>query len=204
MAVDGSRREAILEAMIRVVGGKGYASTSVADVLTDAGSSRATFYKHFDDKLDCFLAALQVAAERILAAATGACDGEEGWQERARGGLIAVVELFAAQPELARATVVEAAIAGADARQRYWTTAGRLAQLLEDHGQAPNQAELPSSTGLMAVAAVAGLIFDELKEGTAADLPHLLPELEFALLVPYLGPRAAADACGPPVPSTPR
>jgi AcrR family transcriptional regulator len=204
MAVDGSRREAILEAMIRVVGEKGYASTSVADVLTEAGSSRATFYKHFDDKLDCFLAALQVAAERILGAATGACDGEQGWQERARAGLAAVVELFAANPGLARATLVEAATAGAEALQRYWTTAGRLAQLLEDHGQAPNQAELPSSTGLMAVAAVAGLVFDELKEGTAARLPRLLPELEFALLVPYLGPRAAADACGPPVASTSR
>ena len=35
-----SRRELILEAMIRVVGSKGYKETSVADVIEEAGTSR--------------------------------------------------------------------------------------------------------------------------------------------------------------------
>lgn len=197
MTTNGSRREAILEAMIGVVGRKGYAATSVADVLTEAGSSRATFYKHFDDKLDCFLAALGVAEQQIVGAATTACGSRGSWEERACRGLASVIELFAANPELAQATLAEAATAGAKARQRYWQAASRFAQLLEDHGPAPRQAELPSSTGLMAVAAVAGLIFDELRGGDTADLKGVLPELEFALLVPYLGPRAAAEACDP-------
>jgi len=197
MAANGSRREAILEAMIRVVGREGYAATSVADVLAEAGSSRATFYKHFDDKHDCFLAALQVAELRILRAAKSACDEGAGWEERACRGLTAIVDLFLADPALARAVLAEAATAGAGARQRYWQAAGQLARLLEEQGPSPRRDELPSSTGLMAVAAVAGLIFDELKAGREADLGQLLPELEFALLVPYLGPRAAADACDP-------
>lgn len=197
MAANGSRREAILEAMIRVVGRKGYAATSVADVLTEAGSSRATFYKHFDDKLDCFLDALQVAERRILRAAKRACDGEASWEECACRGLTAIVDLFLAEPALARTTLAEAATAGASARQRYWRAAGRLAQLLEEQSAPPRRDELPSSTGLMAVAAVAGLIFDELKAGRESGLRQILPELEFALLVPYLGPRGAANACDP-------
>jgi AcrR family transcriptional regulator len=52
-----SRRDLILAAMIRVVGEKGYKQTSVADVIEKAGTSRTTFYKHFEDKHDCFLAA---------------------------------------------------------------------------------------------------------------------------------------------------
>jgi AcrR family transcriptional regulator len=44
---------------------KGYARTSVADVLKRAGVSRRAFYELFDDKLDCFLAAFHYAG-RIL------------------------------------------------------------------------------------------------------------------------------------------
>ncbi len=203
MGNDGSRREAILEAMIRVVGERGYSSTSVADVLRAAGSSRATFYKHFDDKLDCFLVALDLAAGRIVAAAVDACRGRGSWEERARYGLAGVVALLAECPRLARATVAEAATAGAEARERYWAALGRLARLLDRRNEVRHRAELPSSAGLMAVAGVAGLIFDQLNEGNVADLPGLLPELEFALLVPYLGPRAAAEACSASTASSP-
>lgn len=44
----------------------------------------------------------------------------------------------------------------------------------------------------MAVSGVATLISDELRAGTATELVRMQPELEFALLVPFLGPRAAA------------
>jgi hypothetical protein len=40
---------------------------------------------------------------------------------------------------------------------------------------------------------VGGLLFDEIQAGRTEDLPRHLPELLFALLVPYLGPRQAAE-----------
>jgi hypothetical protein len=43
----------------------------------------------------------------------------------------------------------------------------------------------------MAAGAVSGLIFDELLAGRAERLPDLLPDLLFAMLVPYIGPSAA-------------
>ena len=46
----------------------------------------------------------------------------------------------------------------------------------------------------MSAGAVSGLIFDELLAGRAADgLPARLPDLLFAMLVPYVGPQAAAE-----------
>ena len=45
----------------------------------------------------------------------------------------------------------------------------------------------------MAAGAVSGLIFDELLTGRAERLPELLPDLLFAMLVPYIGPSAAAE-----------
>jgi AcrR family transcriptional regulator len=178
--------------MVRVVGRKGYQAASVGDVVTEASASRATFYKYFDDKHDCFLAAYELAVERVLSAALAGCDRTRPWPEPARGGLAAIVDLFADEPALARTAVVEVAAAGDEARRRHSAALGRLARLL-DEGRRPRRPRLPPNTALMAVSGVAALIFDELRAGRAAELPRLLPELEFALLVPFIGPHAAGS-----------
>jgi AcrR family transcriptional regulator len=190
MASRELRRQPILEAMIRVVGRKGYQATAVADVVAEARCSRATFYKYFDDKHDCFAATCELALERVLAVALAGCDSARPWPESARGGLAAIVDLFAREPELARTAVVEVTAAGDEARRRHWAALDRLARLL-DEGRRPRRPRLPPNTALMAVSGVAALVFDELRAGRATELPHLLPELEFALLVPFVGPRAA-------------
>jgi AcrR family transcriptional regulator len=190
------RRQPILEAMIRVAGRKGYEATSVADVISEAHASRATFYKYFDDKHDCFLAAYEVAVERVLAAARAGCDPRQPWPERVLAGLAAVVDLFADDPALARTAVVEGAAAGSEAQRRRLSAIGNLADLLEESGNAQSGPQLPDTTALMAVSGVMGLIFDVLQAGQAATLRRLLPELEFAMLVPFVGPRTAVEEMG--------
>jgi hypothetical protein len=72
-----------------------------------------------------------------------------------------------------------------ETRRRQLAAIERFARLLEgDRGA--------SNTALMAVGAATGLLFDEIQAGRAARLPERLPDLLFALLVPYLGPREAA------------
>jgi len=63
-----SQRERLVEAMTQAAARYGHKDASVARVVEQAGVSRATFYKHFVDKEACFLAAFEVAAERIEAA----------------------------------------------------------------------------------------------------------------------------------------
>jgi AcrR family transcriptional regulator len=196
VAGSGPRREPILEAMIRVAGRKGYEATSVADVVADAHASRATFYKYFDDKRACFLAAHELASEQILAAAESGCDPGLPWSERAVGALATVVDLFARKPELAGTAIVAVAAAGDEARRRHWAAIGKFARLLERDRETPSHLRLPPNTALMAVSCVVGLLFDELQAGRATELPRLLPELEFALLVPFVGPRAAVGGRG--------
>jgi AcrR family transcriptional regulator len=193
MASTETRRQSILEAMVRVVGRKGYKATSVADVIAEADVSRTTFYKHFEDKHDCFLAAYDMATERVVAEVIASCDGEQDWLERVRTGLTTIVELFALDPELARTAIVEVAAAGADARQRHWNAVNRFTEFLEDGKEMAGGRELPENIALMAAGAVSGLIFDELLTGRAERLPQLLPDLLFALLVPYIGPGAATE-----------
>lgn len=179
--------------MVRVVGRKGYKATSVADVIAEADTSRTTFYKHFEDKHDCFLAAYDMVTERVVAEVIASCDGEEDWLNRVRTGLTTIVELFALDPELARTAIVEVAAAGADARQRHWNAVNRFTEFLEDGKEMAGGRELPENIALMAAGAVSGLIFDELLTGRAERLPQLLPDLLFALLVPYIGPGAATE-----------
>lgn len=193
MAGSETRRQLILEAMVRVVGRKGYKATSVADVIEEANVSRTTFYKHFEDKHECFLAAYDVVVERVLDAVVANCDAEQSWLERMRVGLTTVVEMFALDPELARTAIVEVAAAGAEARQRHWNAIVRFTEFLEDGELLAGGRELPENIALMAAGAVSGLIFDELLTGRAERLPELLPDLLFAMLVPYIGPGAATE-----------
>lgn len=190
MASTEFRRQPILEAMIRVVGRQGYQATSVADVIAEAHASRSTFYKYFADKRDGFLSAYELVLERIFAAAADGAGRAEPWPEAARGALAAIVDLFARDPALARTAVVEFAAGGEEARQRHRAALDRLARLLEKERPSSRPC-LPPSTALMAVSGVAGLIADEIRAGRARDLPRFLPELEFAMLVPFIGPRAA-------------
>lgn len=193
MASTESRRQLILEAMVRVVGRQGYRQTSVADVIEEAGTTRTTFYKYFDDKQDCFLAAYDWVVERVLGEVLANCNGQQSWLERVRIGLTTIVELFSLDPELARTAIVEVAAAGADARQRHWNAVNKFTEFLEDGREESRGRELPDNIALMAAGAVSGLIFDELLTGRADRLPELLPDLLFALLVPYIGPGAAAE-----------
>ncbi len=187
-----SQRDAILAATILVVGRKGYREATVDDVIAKAGVTRAAFDEHFEEKHDCFLAAYDMAVERLFAEVNGNCDRAKGWLERVREGLATIVNLFVLEPELARIAVVEAVAAGTEARRRHWNAISRFTEYLADGQGLAKGRELPANISFMSAGAVSGLIFEELLAGRPAELPALLPDLLFAVLVPYIGPRAAA------------
>src|SRR6516164_3645667 len=59
--VAANQRERILSAVAEAVAELGYAEMSVEAVITRAGVSRRTFYEHFKNKEDAFLAAYDTA-----------------------------------------------------------------------------------------------------------------------------------------------
>ncbi len=86
--VSAVQRERLLAAMLRATAELTYREVSVQDVLERAGVSRPTFYEHFENKEECFLAAFDSAAARLrerLDAAACASDAES-WRERLRLG----------------------------------------------------------------------------------------------------------------------
>ncbi len=102
-------------------------------MIAEADVSRTTFYKHFEDKHECFLAAYDMLVERVLDEVIASCDGEQALAGAGPNGADdASSSMFALDPELARTAIVEVAAAGADARQRHWNAITRFTEFLEE------------------------------------------------------------------------
>jgi AcrR family transcriptional regulator len=191
-----SQRERLLEAMVRAAAAKGYEATTVADVIEMAGVSRATFYEMFEDKASCFLEAYDAVIDVLVAHVTSAFESaaEEPWPEQIAAGLGGLVELLAAEADIARMAMVEVTAAGDDARERYRAALARFTPFLEEGRTYSGQGEaLPPDTARFAIGGATSMIFDEIRAGRGPNLERILPDLVFAVLMPYLGPEAAED-----------
>lgn len=175
---------------------KGYEATTVTDVIEVAGVSRATFYEMFDDKAACFLEAYDAVIDVLVAHVTSAFESAAGepWPERIAVGIGALAELLAAEADIARMAMVEVTAAGDDARARYRAALARFTPFLEEGRDYSRQTEeLPPDTARFAIGGATSMIFDEIRAGRGPELQRILPDLVFAVLMPYLGPEEAEE-----------
>jgi AcrR family transcriptional regulator len=184
----------MLEAMVRVAASKGYQAASVDDVVNAAGVSREAFHTSFGDKESCFLEAYDAVADVLVAHVNAAFESVAGepWPERVFAALRALTELLAAESDIARMTMVEVTAVGEEARVRYRANLNRFVPFLEEGREySPRGAELPADAARFAIGGAMSLIFDEVRAGRGPELPQRVPELAFAILMPYLGAEAA-------------
>jgi AcrR family transcriptional regulator len=186
----------MLEAMVRVAALKGYEATTVEDVIEAAGVSRETFDEMFVGKAGCFLEAYDAVIDVLVAHVSTAFESTVGqpWPERIAAGLRALVDLLATEHDIARMAMVEVTAVGEDARIRYRGALGRFTYFLEEGRSASAQGEeLPADTARFAIGGATSMIFDEVRAGRGPELRRILPELLFAVLMPYIGPEEAED-----------
>lgn len=189
-----SQRERLFGAMVAVVAEKGYAHTSVADLLKVSGVSRATFYSLFRDKEDCFLAtvnALLARGAKLSArlygdgGAEGAASGEAGgdWEEWAQRALRGFMAMLAEQSAAARLCYIESYVAGPAALEPLSAAADATSQMLAATlAQRSEQAEMPLELARAMVGGFTWVIYQHLKDGREAELVDAVPELwEWAL-----------------------
>jgi AcrR family transcriptional regulator len=200
--VAASQRTRLLEAVGRAVADKGYAAATIDDIVRDAGVSKKTFYEHFSDKLDCFLAAYEAASDQLLAhvkeaqggaeeagggdasRATGAgsraARGDARWLARTRAGIHAYLRWLAAEPALARVFLIEIAAAGPEALERRERLRDRYAQRMREL-QPENG--VPDEIFHAAVAAADDLVVRRLRAGEdVRELEETLLRMQLALL----------------------
>ena len=126
-----SQRGRLICAIADSVAAKGYAATTVADVIALAGVSRKTFYEHFEDKESCFLAAYDHGAAAIYDAMLEAAAGSEDWEELLTAVFSTWLEFLAADLAFTRAYMIEFWAAGDAARERWKERRDRTAGLLK-------------------------------------------------------------------------
>src|ERR1700750_933600 len=83
--VEASQRSRLVEAVGRAVADKGYGAATIDDIVRGAGVSKKTFYEHFRDKEDCFLAAYESGVEALLEAIAAAQADEPTRMSLVRG-----------------------------------------------------------------------------------------------------------------------
>ncbi len=197
-AVSNDQRRRILEATADLVAERGYPEATIEQIVRRAKVGYATFYKHYADKEEAFLALLDAAIERTVYVVEEAYDGEAGpWPDKVGAGLGALLAQVAAHPNVARACLVEAPTAGPEAAARHEAALKRFAPLLRPGRELnPRKDQLPASLEETLVGGVLWVIGQRLIAGEADQLRALLPEtLEF-LLRPYVGEDEAAREAG--------
>lgn len=189
-----SDRGRLLEAMVRVAADKGLETTTVAEVVAIADVSEPTFYEMFESKEACFLEAYDASIDVLVdhMSETFEAEAEEPWPERVVTTLRVMVGALAAEAAVARMAMVEVAATGGVARAHYRAALARFTPFLEEGREYSKQGDdLPADTARFAVGGVTTMIFDEFRAGRGPELEQILPQLVFAVLMPYLGPAEA-------------
>lgn len=195
--ISAVQRERLLAAMLRATAELTYREVSVQDVLERAGVSRPTFYEHFENKEDCFLAAFDNAAARLrerLEQAAGE-EGAESWRDRLRLALEELLRFVAEEPDAAMSLIVDARAACPAALQRRDELLDHFAACIDTQVRA--EASAGAAPSPIAAAGIVGgietLLYTRLNRGQTDDLESLLPPLMYFAVLPYEGHEAASE-----------
>ncbi len=187
-----SHRTRIVHATAEVTQAKGYADTTVRDIVSAAGVSRQVFYEHFTDKQHAFLEAQHHPTQHILDTCAAAYFAPEAWPERVWSGLKALLELVVVNPALSHLRLVECYAAGPPAIRRAEEVTRSFTIFLEEgYRSRPDASGLPRITSQ----AIAGAIFEIVQRHAARGelevLPSLLPQLTYIAIAPFTGAEEA-------------
>jgi AcrR family transcriptional regulator len=190
--VVSNQRERILDAVLQAASRSGYAAMRIEDVIAIAGVSRRTFYDHFANKEEAFLAAYELVLDQLLTGVRSAFGSGESWPSRVRRGLAAFLNLLASEPVLAQVCVVEALAAGPRALARRTAAMESFQALL----MPPADDALATTTAPpVAIEAIVGgiyeVIYSRVTTHRTEELPSLLPSLLHSALLPFVGPEVA-------------
>lgn len=173
---------------------EGVAGVNVAEIVRRSGVSRRTFYEVFADRDECLLATLDEALARARASVVPVYSAESGWREAVRAGLGAFLSFLDEEPVLGTFLVVDSLGAGPIALELRSRAIERVVDAVDRGrtlGRAPRSVSRLTAEGL--VGAVLAIVHSRLLEADGkAAISSLLGQLAGIVVLPYLGPSAAA------------
>jgi AcrR family transcriptional regulator len=184
--------ERLIAASIEAVAAKGYAGTTIEEIVGRAGVSLSTFYEHFDGKEEVVLAALDAGRARLFALSYPAYRRAKEWPGAAGASFEAMFAFLAAEPSLARMAMVEIYASGSKALDRRDDTIEALQRFLE-----PGYQISPQTPPIAAEAiggAIYALAYEQIRREGPESLPRVAPMATYLALAPFLGAEQACAA----------
>jgi len=167
-------RSRLLLGLAHAVAANGYADTTIADIVREAGVSRRTFYEHFDGKPAALIALYESASLRGLRVLQDAIDPARDWQTQVDQALGAYLGSLAQNPVLLRTLFVEILGLGATglaARRRVHDFMADFMLEVINAGQSPARLQRP--TAVAVIGGIHELVLQALEQDRAAALPEL-------------------------------
>jgi AcrR family transcriptional regulator len=220
------QRHRLLSAVVEVLAEHGLEAARVGRICARAGVSRRTFYDLFEDREACFLAAFDLAIERLGHKVVQAYEREGRWCERIRSALVTLLESLEEEPGLARLCLVETLKGGTAVLERRRSVLDTLIAAIDGGRGETKGAQPPPLTGESTVGGAIAVIHARLVAGLplatggpsigerdarprAAVPPstigsprmvELLNPLMSMIVLPYLGPAASRRELDRPAP----
>lgn len=188
-----AERTQIIEGFIAVVAERGFRTTQLEAVLARTGVDETAFEHHFEDLDDCFRATWKYVSDRYMPNALAAYERANGWREQIRAVGRAIADYLVEHPGHGWILFVEGPAPGKPGG----ATDPNVEVFIEliDRGRFemddPNSLTRATAEGI--AGAVNERIADTLKRRALEDIPQLTPELMYLVVLPYLGPEAAAE-----------
>lgn len=187
-----SQRTRIRRALTGLCFERGYRATSLPLLLERAEVAERDFRREFDDLEDCLCSILVEQRTELMVVAWNAFSSQEGWANQMRAVALAMIRFAQEDQPRARTILVEAELAGEPSK------------LIRDQGMemfsafidtGREQLEDPGSISRATADALGGAVFYQVRakveKGEYDELTDQLPELMYAVVLPYLGPEAA-------------
>ena len=174
-ATPTEHRARLLEGMAQCVAAQGYADTTIADIVREAGVSRRTFYEHFSDKAVCLVALYEAASQNALAVLRSAVDPQRGWQEQVESAIGAYLGVLASNPVLMRTLFVDILGLGLPGLAARRHANQQLADFMQEVVNQPSSGPVLHSA--MAMAVVGGineLVLQAIEQDQVARLGELV------------------------------
>jgi len=164
--------------MARAVAAKGYADTTIADIVREAAVSRRTFYEHFKTRTECLIALYEAASRQALQVLAAAFDPAQPWEAQVERAVTAYLDCLAQEPVLLRTLFVEIlglGMPGLAVRRRVNDEVGAFIQAAINGAAGPGPAaHLTAEMARTVVGGINELILCAIEQDRAADLRALV------------------------------
>jgi AcrR family transcriptional regulator len=195
--VAASQRQRLLDAMAELVAEHGYAAVTIGDVATRAGTAKRTFYDHFPDKEQCFLAALDRITDTLVQSVARFFAMPGTVRERCEYSLRGYLELLGSMPSTSKIFYLESMATGPEAIDRRTDMllkfARNIVALSREAERLGEGREISEPHALAVVGALHTLIFHQVQRHGPESLLEIVDEV-VPLAVAFLTIRAPAAA----------